>query len=410
MVKPLLSKISLLILFTLGSSFFLNAQDEGFIYGKITTIDGDTYQGQMRWGDRGEGFWTDHFNGNKEDNENYRYLSRRDREDLRDKQRDRNGWNSFSISWGREEWETTHEFRTEFGNISKIEINRRSVAELTLRNGEKVYVEDGSDDFGTTITILDEELGSTKLKWSRIEEVEFMPTPSRLKNRIGDALYGTVEYYGGSITGFIQWDHDERYTTNVLDGDTRDGDMKIEFENIKSIERDRSGSTVITNSGRELYLRGSNDVNSSNNGIIVNTEFGRVDISWREFKKAEFTKAPNSGKPYSAFEVKKLNGTVTTTSGKTLSGDLIFDLDEAYNFEMLQGSDHNIDYFIPFSSIKSFAPRNYDNATIILKNGTELLLGEGRDVSEQNDGVLVFSGNGDPEFIQYENIKTITFN
>lgn len=410
MVKQILFRATLFLAFVLTTCLNSQAQDEGFIYGKLTTIDGDTYTGQMRWGDRGEGFWTDHFNGNKEDNENYRYLTRDERNDLRDRQRDRNGWSSFQISWGRNEWETTHEFRAEFGNISRIDITRRSVVEVTLRNGDKIFVEDGSDDFGATIMLMDEELGSMKFNWNRIESIEFMNTPSKLKSRIGDALYGTVEYYGGTVTGFIQWDHDERYTTNVLDGDTRDGDMKIEFGNIKSIERDRSGSNVVTNAGRELYLRGSNDVNSSNNGIIVNTEFGRVDISWREFKKVEFSKAPNSGKAYSDFEVKKISGTVTTTDGKTLNGNLIFDLDEEYNFEMLQGKDDDIDYFIPFSNIKSFTPRNYDNAQIVLKNGTELMLGEGRDVSDQNDGVLVFSGSGDPVFVNYDKIKSITFN
>lgn len=411
MVKQLITKSALFLAFMAFTSPNIKAQDEGFIYGKITTIDGNSYIGQMRWGDRGEGFWTDHFNGNKDENENYRYLSREERNEMRERrERNSRGWNYFNISWGRDDWETTHEFRTEFGNISKIDISRRSEVDLTLRNGDKIRVKDGSDDFGTTITIMDQELGSTKLNWSRIESIEFMNTPSKIVSRIGDPLYGTVSYYGGKITGWIQWDHDERYSTNVLDGDTRDGDMKIEFGNIKSIEKDGSGSNVVTTSGREIFLRGSNDVNSENNGIIVSTEFGRVDISWREFRSVEFTKAPNSGKAYSAFAVEKLSGTVETTNGEKYTGKIIFDLDEEYNFEMIQGEDDDIEYFIPLSNIKSFAPKNYDNASIVLKNGTELLLGNGRDVSEENEGVLVFSGAGDPVYISYEKIKNITFN
>lgn len=410
MVKQLIKKSAALIALMALTSFSSQAQDEGFIYGKITTIDGKSYTGQMRWGDRGEGYWTDHFNGNKEENENYRYLSREDRNELRDRQSSNRSWSSFNISWGRDSWETTHEFRTEFGNISRIDINRRSEVELTLRNGDRIYVKDGSDDFGTSITLMDEELGKMKLNWSRIESIEFMNTPSRIANKIGDPLYGTVSYYGGTIKGFVQWDHDERYTTNVLDGDTRDGDMKIEFGNIKSIERDRSGANVVTTSGRELYLRGSNDVNGENGGIIVSTDFGRVDIPWKEFKKVDFEKAPNSGKAYSAYAVEKISGTVETTDGKKLNGKIIFDLDEEYNFEIIQGENEGIEYFIPIASIKSFTPRNYDNATIVLKNGTEVMLGEGRDVSEENEGVLVFSGSGDPVYIAYNKIKKITFN
>ncbi|MFT7381364.1 MAG: hypothetical protein ACI9Z3_001248, partial [Roseivirga sp.] len=252
MVKQLITKSAIILAFLALTNLNVKAQDEGFIYGKITTIDGNSYTGQMRWGDRGEAFWTDHFNGTKEDNENYRYLSREDRNEIRERQRDNRGWSYFNISWGRDDWETTHEFRTEFGNISKIDIGRRSEVELTLRNGDRIMVKDGSDDFGTTITIMDQELGKTKLNWSRIESIEFMNTPSKIANGIGDPLYGTVTYYGGKITGWIQWDHDERYSTNVLDGDTRDGDMKIEFGNIKSIEKDGSGSNVVTTSGREI--------------------------------------------------------------------------------------------------------------------------------------------------------------
>ncbi|KOF04553.1 hypothetical protein OB69_00375 [Roseivirga seohaensis subsp. aquiponti] len=410
MIKSIISKSALFLGLITAPFLSANAQDEGFIYGKLTTIDGNSYTGQMRWGDRGEGYWTDHFNGNKEENDNYRHLTREERNDLRDEQRRRNSsWGSFSISWGNNSWETTHEFRTEFGNISRIDINRRSEVELTLRNGDRVFVKDGSDDMGGTITILDQELGSMKFNWSRIETIEFMDTPSKLANKIGDPIYGTVEYYGGSITGFVQWDHDERYTTNVLDGDTRDGDMKIEFGNIKSIERDRSGSNVVTKSGRELYLRGSNDVDNSNGGIIVSTDFGRVDIPWKEFKRVEFTNAPNSGKAYSDYEVKKISGTVETTKGETLSGEIIFDLDEEYNFEIIQGEDDDIEYFIPIENIKSFSPRNYDNARIVLKSGKELTLGSGRDVSDENEGVLVFNSSGKPTYVKYANIKQINF-
>lgn len=386
--------------------------NEGFIYGKLTTIDGDVYTGQIRWG-KEEAYWTDIFNGTKEDNENYRYLTREDKEKLRDKSRDRNNWGNVWVNWngGRNEYETTHEFQARFGDISKIEITRRSEVRITLRNGDELYVEDGSNDFGAEVRIMDEELGETSFRWSRIESIEFMNTPSNLRSKMGEALYGTVQFYGGELTGVIQWDHDERLSTDILDGDTRDGDVQIEFGNLTSIEREGSGSNVVTKSGREMYLRGSNDVNSGNRGIIVTTSFGRVDIPWREFKKVTFTDAPNSLKKYSDFAgMKKLTGSVSTTNGETLSGEIIFDLDEALNFEMLQGNDDDVEYIIPFESIKSITPKNWDYSTVILKDGTELTLGDARDVNEENDGVLVFSGSGDPKFVMWEDIKVISFN
>lgn len=402
-------KITLVACLTLFSSFAVNAQDEALIYGKLTTIDGDSYTGQIRWG-KEEAIWTDIFNGTKEENENYRYLSRDQRNDMRDDRRRGNRWNGFNISWGNDN-ETTHEFQARFGDIAKLEIERRSEVKLTLRNGESMFIENGSNDFDTEIHIMDTELGKTSFRWSRIESVEFMETPKNLREKMGDALYGTVAFYGGEYTGYIQWDHDERLSEDILDGDTRDGDVKIEFGKLASIERDRGGSNIVTKSGREMYLRGSNDVNSGNRGIIVTTTFGRVDIPWNEFKKVTFSDAPSGAIAYSTFsDMKKLSGTVTTTDGKTLSGDIIYDLDETYTFEMLQGKDDDVEYIISMGNIKSISPKNYDYSTVVLKNGTELLLGDARDVNEDNDGVLVFTGGGDPEYIRWEDIKNITFN
>lgn len=411
--KVMNSKFKLITLSLLALLISTSASaQQGFIYGKLTTIDGDVYTGQIRWG-KEEAYWTDLFNGTKDGNDNYRYLSREDKDALRDKIRDKNRWGNMWTNWGssRYEYETTHEFQARFGDISKIEITRRSEIRMTLRNGDEIYVGDGSNDFGTEVRIMDEELGETSFRWSRIESVEFMNTPANLKAKMGEPLYGTVQYYGGELTGVIQWDHDERLSTDVLDGDSRDGDIKIEFGNLASIEKDGSGSTVETKSGRKMYLRGSNDVNSSNRGIIVTTDFGRVDIPWREFRKVTFSDAPSNIKKYSDFAgMKKLSGTVTTTKGETLSGEIIYDLDEALNFEMLQGKDDGVEYIIPFESVKSIAPKNWDYSTVVLKNGTELTLGDSRDVSEDNDGVLVFSGSGDPKFILWEDIKIITFN
>ncbi len=35
---------------------------QGFLYGRITTTDGDTYEGRLRWGGDEEAFWGDYFN------------------------------------------------------------------------------------------------------------------------------------------------------------------------------------------------------------------------------------------------------------------------------------------------------------------------------------------------------------
>jgi hypothetical protein len=35
----------------------------GFLYGRITTVGGTTYEGRLRWGVDEEAFWGDYFNG-----------------------------------------------------------------------------------------------------------------------------------------------------------------------------------------------------------------------------------------------------------------------------------------------------------------------------------------------------------
>lgn len=162
-----------------------------------------------------------------------------------------------------------------------------------------------------------------------------------------------------------------------------------------------------------MDLRGSNDVNSENRGIIVTTEkLGRVDIPWKEFKKVEFINKPSfSLKKYNDFKNQnQLEGSVVTTDGETLKGRIVYDLDEEYNYEMLQGRDNDIEYFIPFGNIKKIMPKNYDYSNVELKNGEKMLLGEQQDVSDRNTGVLVFKGGGDPTYVKWEDIKEVNFN
>src|SRR6185436_19241653 len=41
---------------------------QGFLYGRIGTVSGATYEGRLRWGRSEEAFWGDYFNGAKKEN------------------------------------------------------------------------------------------------------------------------------------------------------------------------------------------------------------------------------------------------------------------------------------------------------------------------------------------------------
>ena len=47
----------------------------GFIYGRITTVDGATYEGRLRWGGDQEAFWGDYFNGTADELKRYGKLA-----------------------------------------------------------------------------------------------------------------------------------------------------------------------------------------------------------------------------------------------------------------------------------------------------------------------------------------------
>ncbi|MBL6448351.1 hypothetical protein JMN32_18705 [Fulvivirga sp. 29W222] len=396
----------------------VHAQNGGYIYGKIVTIDGKTFEGPLRWG-KEEVFWTDIFNSSKEENDNLQYLTRDQRRELEERHQSFGegfvNWIASSISYRMDEYDHTHQLVCQFGEIKTIKPFNRNKVEVTFQNGTKKEIKgEGYNDVGTDVKIIDAELGEISISWGRIEIIEFGEGNGKSASAFGEPLFGVVETYEGTFTGYIQWDHDERLSTDKLDGDTEDGELSIEFGNISSIEREGYNSSRIElKSGRDMDLRGTNDVNSENRGIVVTTEkLGRVDIPWKEFKKVEFLSKPSFPlKKYIDFKgQRQLEGLVVTTGGETIKGKIVYDLDEEYSYEMLQGKDNHLEYFIPFGNIKKIMPKNYDYSNVELKNGEKILLGERQDVSDHNTGVLVFKGGNDPIYVKWEDIKEVSFN
>jgi hypothetical protein len=395
------------------------AQDDHFIYGKVHTDEGQIYEGPIRWG-KEEVYWTDVFNASKEENENLRYLSEDEIDDLRDRHDDNwEVWGDRFSNWVGTRYEHhdkdfIHQFACQFGDIKTIRPVGSKYVELELQNGQRFELDgDGYNDVGLDIKVTDKEIGEMSIRWSRIDKVEFMSTPSKLSEKFGTPLYGTVEAYGAKFTGFIQWDHDERLSTDKLDGDSDDGKVGIEFGKIKSIERRGGRSHVVLYSGREFIMDGSNDVSSGHRGVIVmNKDFTAIDIPWGEFDKVVFEeKAPQSLDDYTRYKMQKeLTGTVTTQDGKSFSGSIVYDLDEAYDFELLQGKEGEYEYIIPFRNIKKITTKGTHRSTIELKNGRSISLDEAQDVDDRNNGLLVFAASkSNPKYIAWSDVSSIEF-
>lgn len=402
-------------------SLSVAAQDESFIYGKVYMHNDRVYEGPIRWG-KEEAYWVDVFNSGKEKNSNLRYLSDRERDDLASRQNDwgywtggfMDRWFGWSSSGNTYRNDFTHQFACQFGELKSLEPSGRKYVEVEMKNGDKFTVlGEGYNDIGEEIRIMDPEMGQVDIDWNRIRKIEFMKTPKNLANKFGKPLYGTVEAYGEKFTGFVQWDHDERLSIDKLDGDTDDGDLSIEFGKIQSIERRGGSSLVVLKSGRELRMTGSNDVSSGHRGVIVmNKDFVSVDIPWNEFDKVTFSESiPGPLSTYDEYSSQKqLTGEVTTREGKTLTGRIVYDLDEEYDYELLQGKKGDYKFSIALRSVKQIEQVSEYRCVVELRSGAKLSLDDEQDVNERNQGVLVFAKeNQEPVYIPWSEVKLIAF-
>ncbi len=402
------------IIISLFAVVYVEGHNEGFIYGTVKSWDGKTFSGQLRWG-KEEAFWTDMFNASKTENEFVDLLSREDFNELNEPRSRGNDswWDRFRYkSYTSNSNSFIHQFTCQFGNLASIERKSGSKVVVTLRNGTKVKLSgSGYNDIGATIRVYERDLGKVEVDWDDVEEVIFSNAPGDFTSSIGAPLYGTVESWNGTFEGLIQWDKDERVTTDVLDGDENGRDLEIEFGNIKSIERRGRGVSVELKSGRMFRLDGSNDVDDGNRGIVItNPEKGRVVVNWEDFEKATFSEVGKSLKSYSDFSnASFISGTVNTENGESFSGRIVYDLDEAYGFEILNGEKGDTEFEIPFELIKQIKPMNSGRSIIVLKTGDELPLEDTQDVAANHTGMLVYDKGPDnaPIYIPWKAVQSI---
>ena len=390
------------------------ADNSGRIYGKIYTVDGDEYEGLIRW-DKTEGSWVEILNGNKD-----RYQSRSDRD--RDRRhsrrdRDRSRIKIFGLTIGEGDIYVSgnRESGIRFGHVKTLEPTGDDQALLTLKSGEEVEFEGGSTDIGTgirEIVIEDKSEGEIEIVWDDIDRIEFMSAPDDEESGFGKRLYGTLTTRrGDTYTGFVCWDTDELFELDVLDGDERSRSRQVKFGKIKSIERySSSGATLILDNGDEMTLKGSNDVNSGNRGIaILDTNLGMVEVEWDEFDRLDFEPLPKRLASYDSFDGGyPLYGTVYDDSGHKYSGKITWDNDEEFSWEILNGSYRGVEFDVEFGMIKSIERQSSRGSIITLKDGRELKMRDSNDVDEDNNGIVITQDNGeevDLDWFEFDRVE-----
>ena len=396
---------------------------QGFLYGRITTIDGAIYEGRLRWGGSQEAFWGDYFNGSKDENP---WLAQVPPEQL---PKERRPIEIFGIEIAQRERQSdvVRPFMARFGEIARIEAHGREVG-VTLKSGTVFDLDRfEASDFDDGVRVWDGRRGVVDLDSLRIRTIELLPTPS-----LGAApyrLHGTVRTRQGDFTGFVGWNREDYVGLDELDGHTAEGELSLRLDTIRSIaRRSRDSSMVTLLDGREIVLSDTAEVGHGNRGIYVaDRRYGRVLISWDAFERVDFsalgTLGPrsqggtgDSGPAYGDFPPgSPLAGSVTTRAGRRLAGRLVYDLDESETTETLDAPSQGVDYTIPFGLIASIVPtghaeRGAQRARVTFHTGEELQLERIGDLGERNAGMLIFvDGRERPEYVPWTDVEQVDF-
>ena len=382
---------------------------QGFLYGCLTTNDGATYEGRLRWGGDEEAFWGDYFNGFKDKNP---WISHVPPEQLKE------SWPLKIFGLEIAHWESQIDlgrpFMARFGDIARIEANGRDLR-VTLKSGTVFHLDRyAADDFADGIRVWDDRRGVVDFDEWRVRSIELFPS-ARL-GTVPDRLHGTVRTRHGDFTGFVQWNRKECVGSDELAGHTAAGELSLRFNTIRSITRNSRDSALVTLlDGREIVLSDTREVGHDNLGIYVDDRrYGRVLVSWDAFERVDFTPG-GSGPAYGDFPPgRPLRGNVTTL-GRRLTGRLVYDLDESETTDTLDAPSHGVNYTIPFGMISSIVfadreERGAQRARVTLHSGEELQLERTGDLGEGNAGMLIFvDGRNRPEYVRWTDVEQVDF-
>ncbi|MEO1448486.1 MAG: hypothetical protein AAFV07_03105 [Bacteroidota bacterium] len=387
-------------------------ETQGLIYGEVHTVDGRIYRGVIRWGIE-EAYWDDLFIAKKADHVAFAYLSGDQIHQLGKKERasEKVDWGFWSL------WETAQPkhkpaFRCRFGEIAGIQVTGPQSATLTLKDGQHQKLIGASNDIGTWIYVTDQADVRTKILWERIDHIVFLPTPDSPVSQPVQPLYGTVFTTQGAFKGYIQWDREEELSSDLLEGKSQGRKRGVPFGEIQEIRQSGEGVDILLWNGEKFWLGESDDASPSNHGIIVkNLMLGSVLVTWEQFRFVRFSETPAQPAPsYADFAIPKvLFGRIELQDGEALQGRMIFDLDETYDFELIEGRQDGISYFIPLRNVKQIERRGPEFCAVLLHNGDKLFLGGEHDVSDRNWGLLLWDAADQQHVIDWTEINRIQF-
>ncbi len=408
---------------------------QGFLYGRITTTSGAQHEGRLRWGGDQEAFWSDYFNGFKDENR-WAALVPPERLPVERHPIELFGW---VLAQRERPAGLGRPFMARFGEIARIEAVGRDVR-VTLKSGTVFDLDRfEASDFDDGVRVWDARGDAVDLDSLQIRSIELLADPGVTGiPAASQRLHGTVRSRQGDFTGFLQWNRRECLGSDELDGRDAGGKTSLRFDALRAIARRSEESSLVTLlDGREVVLSGSSEVGEGNLGIYVDDRrYGRVLVSWEAFERVDFSPAspPGTGPAHGDFPPgHPLTGSVTTRDGRRLAGRLVFDLDESETTETLDAPSQGVDYTLPFGGIASItrlsgippsapsgplapsalsdsAERGAPGVVVTLQSGETLELERAGDLGSANAGLLIFvDGSERPEYVPWSDVAQVDF-
>ncbi|PRY55187.1 hypothetical protein B0I27_101155 [Arcticibacter pallidicorallinus] len=387
------------------------AQDASYIYADVVLKNKTTVTGVIRWSS-GQIFWTDVLQVSKTDVLALKYLKKYQLDKLPGSRDNTDGINwEFMNLWTDKLPKRRQETLCRFGDIVSIHVTGSQNAQIFFKSGSKIRVSGGSEisDLGKDILVYSSK--AQKIAWKDISRINFRETGESTLPWKGKPLYGTVQTVNGPVSGLIKWDKSKFASSAAVYGKRSDRTVGINFSQIKKISKKDQGAVITLLSGKQVFLKDSRDVNASNRGIVIaDPEGGQVIVQWSAFQSADFHQREAEAINYNSFaRPRRIYAQAFGSEGRILKGNCTFDMDEEWNFEMLEGTRNRIHYKIPFSNISGITPQNEKQSNVILKDQRSLTLNNENDVSALNWGLIIWLKNSKYQYLPWEEINKVQF-
>src|SRR5262249_32719002 len=150
---------------------------EGFLYGRITTVDGATHEGRLRFGGDQEAFWGDYFNGQKKGNP---WLAQIPPEKA---PKEHSKLEVFGLKVAERDTSIKVErrFMVPLGDIARIESGGSRDVRVTLKSGSVFDLNRwDSSDFDDGVRIWEAGGSVVDLDTARLKTIDFLPAPASL--------------------------------------------------------------------------------------------------------------------------------------------------------------------------------------------------------------------------------------